>query len=399
MTHTIEQYLMTLTGLINKQYNFCLLDGDSVILTSIARQLNKGVAMTDRQYSLVKSKLVNYKDQFEKNNMNHLDQALTTVAQPLRTIDRSQTVSVEDGWLVVKFPFNKKTISQLDSVATKYRRFYKHDRGSNVHHFKMYEPAINEIVELFKGKSFEISPELFDISNEVETIKSQELSYIPHISDQGLTNLPDHAVEFIQNDLGNLEENKIKYWDRSIRYGYKKTAQVFKDHSQLAEHIANRTSQKIYLNPSAYTINDIANAVNELDRFPLLVALNRGKEFEEIKFIVDAFDFVDPSEQILLNRIENTNDSNYAINKYIKDKNFNNWLDSNIKIVYIFKNNIPKLLLKNEWQPTAYLTLNGEREASQLATYTEQHCDLMMLHDSQHSTWTNPIARQLIQWA
>jgi hypothetical protein len=398
MEHTIEQYLMALTGASNRHRSFEVADSDRVILTSISRQTARGIALTDRQYELVKTKLVNYRDQFERNGMIHLDLALETLAKPLRTIDRSQTITVEDDWLAIKFPFNKKTIAHLESGASKYRKFYRHEKGSNVHYFKLYEPVINDLVEMFKNKKFDIDPVLIELSDQIGEIKSQELLYVPHVSDHGIENMPERAVKLIQQELGDLQENKIKYWDRSIRYGYKKTAQVFRNNSQLAEHVANRTTQKLYLNPAAYGLNEISQALKELDRFPLVVTLNRRKEFEELKMLFDAFDFVDPSQQILLSRVEDQHDDNYAINTFIKDKNFNNWLDNNIKIVYIFKNTLPKLLLRSEWKPSACLTLNGEREHSNVAGYVEQHCDLIMIHDSQPSYWSNTISRQLNEW-
>jgi len=398
MKHTIEQYLMALTSASNRYRSFELADSDRVILTSISRQTARGIALTDRQYELVKTKLVNYRDQFERNEMIHLDLALETLAKPLRSIDRSQTITVEDGWLAIKFPFNKKTIALLESSASKYRKFYRHEKGSNVHYFKLYEPVINELVEMFKNKKFDIDPALIELSDQIDEIKSQELLYVPHVSDHGIENIPERAVKLIQQELGDLRENKIKYWDRSIRYGYKKTAQVFRNYSQLAEHVANRTTQKLYLNPAAYSLNEISQALKELDRFPLVVTLNRRKEFEELKMLFDAFDFVDPSQQILLNRVEDQHDDNYAINTFIKDKNFNNWLDNNIKIVYIFKNTLPKLLLRSEWKPLACLTLNGEREHSNVTSYVEQHCDLIMIHDGQPSYSSNTISRQLNEW-
>ena len=45
---------------------FTIDKADVTILTSIARQLRKGTALTDRQYALVKTKMLEYKIQFEK---------------------------------------------------------------------------------------------------------------------------------------------------------------------------------------------------------------------------------------------------------------------------------------------------------------------------------------------
>jgi len=395
MEHTIEQYLISLTG----DGDFVLDPKDKTILISIARQVARGTALTDRQYELVKSKLIDYRDQFERNDMNHLDLALDNLNQPLRKIDRSQTITVEDGYVVVKFPFNKKTISQLDTVSSHYRQFYSHEKGSNQHRFKLYEPVINQIVELFKNKQFEIDPKLIEINNKIEEIKTQESKYVPHVTVDSLINVDSRVYELAAKEIGEFSrENRIKYWDRSFRYGYKKQPKCFDTASPLAEDLANRSNIKEYVNPSAYTLKDVVMAVKELDRFPLLITLSRKKEYHELQQLVEAFDFVDPQQQIVLDRVEDTHDSNYALNNFIKEKNFNRWLDNDIKIAYIFKSSLPKLLLKNEWRPIAHLSLSGERENTMTSGYIDQHCDLNIFHDAQPSYWNNTMSRQLNQW-
>jgi len=399
MEHTIEQYLLKLTNLKKDSSNFELRAGDAVLLNSIARQVARGVALTDRQYELVKSKLVEYRSQFEKNNMNHLDQALETLAYPLRSIDRSKRIYVEDNWLVVKFPFNKKAISQLVSVSNSFRQFYTHEKNSNEHKFKLYEPVINEIVELFKDKHFVIDPELIEINDQIESIKSKKLEFVPYVTDQGLVNVAESASQLANQELGEFnEESAIKYWDRAARYGYRKTDRVFSNHDQLTNLIANRQSIREYVDPKVYNLENIVTAIRELDRFPLLVTLGRKSEYQELTKLVAAFDFVDTRQQILLNRIEDPRDENFPVNQFIKDKNFSRWLDNNIKIVYIFKDSLPKILIKNNWRPIAHLSLGGDRGNTNTASYVEEYCDLSIYHDSQPSYWNDIISRQLNQW-
>jgi hypothetical protein len=401
MTHTIEQYLMRLTGAVGSRAEpgFVMLPGDSVILTSISRQLARGIAMTDKQYLLVKSKLLEYRDQFEKNNMHDLDIALTNIAQPLRTIDRSQTVSVVDNKIVVKFPFNKKTIGLIETIASKYKQFYKHEKGTNVHEFKMYEPLIYDLIEEFSKKNFTIDSFLLETFEQIKAIKEEETKYVPYVTADGLVNVSQAAIDLASLEIGKFDQsNKIKYWDRAYRYGYRKTPAVFRSASQLAENIANRNEVKMYVNPTAHSIEDIANALCELDRFPLLVTLSRNKELEEMELLFSKLGCVAPSEQILLDRIEDKHNANYGINQFIKDKKFSTWLDKNIKVVYIFKNSLPKLLVKGEWRPVTHLTLNGERDQTVTAAYISEHCDLSVVYDSQRSYWNESMSRQLNQW-
>jgi ribosome-associated translation inhibitor RaiA len=393
MTNTIEHYLKHLVAR-------CELDpADTTILTSISKQVSKSVALTDRQYELVKQRLRKYQQQFENHGLCELDTAVDTLQMPIRHIDRSKTISIKDQCVEIKFPFNKKTIAQLETIAGKYRQFYSHNKGSNTHLFKIYEPVVNDIVEMFANKQFDIDTAIVKMHDQIRKIKSQELEYVPYVTDHGLINVTDSAKQLALSELGDFnEQNSIKYWDRSVRYGYRKAAKVFRKHSVLAENIANRSEQKMYLNPDAHTLQETAHAIQELDRFPLLITLNRSKELEELITFYKMFDFVPADQQIVLDRVEDNRNPNFVLNQYIKHQGFNTWLDNNIKIVYIFKNNLPKLLVKADWRPIAHLCIGGERQTAITSCYIDEYCDLNIAYDAQSSYWDNRFSRQLNQW-
>ena len=56
---------------------------DYKILTSIGRQVFKGIGLTDRQYALVKTKLIEYSDMFNYN----LEVSFNTLRIPLRELN------------------------------------------------------------------------------------------------------------------------------------------------------------------------------------------------------------------------------------------------------------------------------------------------------------------------
>jgi hypothetical protein len=115
---TIEDCLELLTG-INavKGYSFTLENEDYNILTSVARQVFKGTALTDRQFDMLVKKLEKYTLQFEQNGID-INGIITNMIlrTPFRTVDRTQTVYIEDGLIVAQFPFNKKLISKIQTL-------------------------------------------------------------------------------------------------------------------------------------------------------------------------------------------------------------------------------------------------------------------------------------------
>ena len=86
--HTIEDCLETIAGL-SCDSRIEIDKSDKTIMYSIARQVYKGSALTDKQYALMKTKLATYKNQFLENKFDNFDIALESLRLPLRKIDRS----------------------------------------------------------------------------------------------------------------------------------------------------------------------------------------------------------------------------------------------------------------------------------------------------------------------
>ena len=66
LTNTIEDCLEILAGFRKESEGFSLMKEDYTIMHSIAKQVFKGTALTDRQFALMQTKLLAYEDQFNK---------------------------------------------------------------------------------------------------------------------------------------------------------------------------------------------------------------------------------------------------------------------------------------------------------------------------------------------
>ena len=82
-TNTIEDCLEMLAGFRKESESFSLMKEDYTIMHSIARQCFKGTALTDRQYALMQTKLLAYKDQFDKADIP-LEIWIKNLRHPLR---------------------------------------------------------------------------------------------------------------------------------------------------------------------------------------------------------------------------------------------------------------------------------------------------------------------------
>jgi hypothetical protein len=387
MTYYIEDILHLLIDTVG------VVESDRGILHSISAQCKRGIALTDRQYDLVVNKIQNYKTQLEQHNCTMLDDLPTRV--PLREIDRSKTISVVSHtdmvgpngayesykekwqWIKVRFPFSKKLIAKLDTVKTNSKE-YHHEKGSNKHYFKLNGKTLVKLVDMFKSSSFTIDDCVVDYYHKSQQILDNSDQYVSRYENNRFYNLNEETVKQL-----TAYNNELIVADRRIRHGYK-TSLIDRNDS-LAETIAFRTSQNVKIDPDQYSLCNIADALRQLDRFPVIVQIDNTDSFEQLQAFHHAFDFVDNRLQSVLFRAEGDDTKNHQLNQYVKDNNLNNWVDNTTKIVYIKKNQLPKVLLNSDFLPITSISITSHRSNQHVDTYCKFHCDLIIHHDTESS--------------
>jgi hypothetical protein len=366
-------------------------DADKPILTSISRQCKKGIALTDRQYELVKSKLLNKQELL----VDVCLEGNLTPRLPLRQIDRSKYIAIvshgemlgDDSvyesykenwvWIKVRFPFAKKLIAKLDNVKTKVnqRHQYYHVKGSHEHYFKLKGDVVYWLVNAFSNSNFEIEDRVIEYYNASKQIIENSSNYRIEYAEGKFKNLPDKVV----SEVASLSQLCIA--DRQIRYGY--TIENVAHENTLQEQIAYREHADVYIDPTLYSITQIANSINLLDRFPMVVLIDNDSQYDQVAAIHQAFDFVDNSLQSVLFRVDT--ESTYNLNDYIKEHSLNNWVDKNTKIVYIKKNQLPKVMLSSNFRPVTAFAINSYRSNTMVENYIKFNCDLIVYHDVEKS--------------
>ena len=362
-------------------------DNNKQILESINRQCNKGTALTDRQYELVKSKLLEVAELelFTGNEPTRM---------PLREIDRSKYIKIVDNievyeskqvyesyksnwqWIKVRFPFSKKTIISLETIANKYRNIYYHAKGSHEHYFKFTPNVILDLLDEFSKKDFDIDNELLTVYREVADIKNNPKNHIPGLWNGELQNFKND-ISYLTDDL-----SLVQLIDRKKQLGIEYI--TGETPSGLVGEICNRTENTIVANSQQYSLDKVISSIHELDRFPLLVTLDQGLELDQITRVYNSLKYLIPSNQhCALTRVDGSDDYNF--NDFVKDKQLNNWLDNTTKVVYISKNKLPKLLVKEDWVPQCTLMLTSTRATTLVAMYVNDKCDLTIAHDTEKS--------------
>jgi hypothetical protein len=340
------------------------------IYYSIYKQTVRGLGLTDRQYALVLKKIQDYVS---------VEDLPTKI--PLRTIDRSKYIKLVNTadvygpdtvhesyksnwkWIKVRFPFSKKDIVKIDSIQINHTEYF-HKKGSHEHYYKFTPKNVHAVISVLQNRNFEIQDELKEYYEKVDKIKNSNF------------NTYNCLPESVLQELDKLTQ--LQQADRGFRYGYKKHKN---NHESLSEKIAYRLEHDICVNPDTHKFNEVAQAVAELNRFPLLVLIDEDMSYPQLKQIHSGFDFVPNDKQSVLFRVDNKDATNAAVNDYIKEHGLNNWVDNSTQIVYIKKNKLPKVLLQADFNPICAIGKTSNRCNGNVNLYINLYCDCVIYHD------------------
>ena len=391
---TVEDYIETLSELK-------LDSSDYSLVYSFARQIVKGIPFTDRQCELAKNKIIHYTPVLEEHGCEVND--LSQLRMPLRSIDRSRWIRIVDSpfddtelWIGVRFIFQKRLISQIEKLTRleKVSDDCHYNKETKIHYFKLTEPNVYEVINSFIDVDrFEIQPELLTYYEKLKQMKNNREEYVPGIYGLKLKNLHTKSLEYAISSVGEPTlDNLYHFYDRKDRLGLyhfddEDVRNSIKSLTPLSKKIVTRKLNQVLINSKTYTINNLAEVVLELYRFPLVIVLSEANCHDELVQFHQAFNGIIPNERCsVLFRLDN-DDEGVEFNQYIKSNNLNNKVDNNTKIVYISNNKVPKPLLKSDWFPVAAITTSTARSYGAKADSYIEVLDLVMHYDSDISSW------------
>lgn len=408
---TVEDCIEILTGMQQHDGSFSIDKSDYNLVTSLARQTIKGIAYTDRQYELAKEKVLHYKSQYEDNGYEVNDDVIDSLRLPLRNIDRSRWIKIVDSdfkqkplseegpWIAIRFIFQKKLISSIEQVKRALGEGI-YDRENKIHYFPINEKTVYEILSVFNEQNgFEVEEQVTEYYEKVLHMKNNKDQYLPGIYSLKLKNLHQKSFDYAISSIGEPNiDNLCHYYDQKDKFGLyhfdeEDVTLSIKSLNPLSQSIVKRNKNQVQVSTKKYTVENIAESILELYRFPLVIVLDEKTCYSELTQFHRAFNGIIPNESCsVLFRLDNDTDGT-EFNQYIKNNNLNNLVDNSTKIVYINNSKVPKPLLKTEWIPNAAITTYSGRSNKGKTDSYLAGLDLVIHYDDEISHWK----RQLIE--
>lgn len=367
---------------------------DKSILNSLNRQLNKKIALTDRQFALLKGKLLNYSRLWQTKNID--ESVFNNLKYPLREIDRSHWIKIlrykDEDILGIRFPFNKKVIDRIEDI----RRMTLDSRPplkftDNTHYFHLTHRNIFGLVELAKRfeTKFVIHDKIIEIYNQLLDYESNRDDYIPGVYKNEVRNIPEVAINNLEAELGKCDYDTLAlYYDRRFLYGLEAWDRndvdySIKKYSSISQQIIRRKQPIHLIDPKLVNINELVLSITEIKRLPLLVVLENKTAHDTLFEIHNAFKYMIPAEQM---SVLFRKDGEDPFNEYVKEQKLNNSVDKETKIVYISNNKMPKPLLSlianKTWKPNSSIIDNGSRLTYNHVNGYLDNMDLRLVYDT-----------------
>lgn len=404
---TIEDCLELVAGISNLKFhedrlysklqNFNLHEDNHKIMFSIAKQVMKGTALTKRQYDLVAKLLLEYyQPQFDIHDIN-LKDCIGNLRTPLRKINTDHWIKVLD-WkggvgadtqrmLCIRFPFNKKVIKYIEELKNSVDKEYFYEKHK--HYFPYEEKYVWKLVTIANkfSEKFDIEDKVLAIYNKLVEFENNKDSYIPGVYNYEIRNLPKSAIEHCHNNIGEpSKDNLYKYYDRRFLYGFNhiKLDISLQNISVLSCKIIQRKGTTLIIDSKKWTLDQLLTSIHELDRYPLLIVLDRKTAHDGLLELHTRFRNYIPEKQMSVMFRLDSNPKGNEFNHFVREQRLNNIVDNSTKIVYISSNKVPKPLIKTNWHPISTFTLGSKKNYTKVDSFITS-TDLYIQYDDDAS--------------
>jgi len=346
MLTTIEDLILHIYDPMNGFDRKALPARDRSILFSMASQLKKPLALTEKQANLA-LKIINE----NKHLYEQIKELNSLLSNPLykytfRSIDFSRRIFlITKDKIAVKFPFDNVINKLLDKIPS--RKNY--DIAARAHIYKLNETNIESIMNIFKDRNFEVDPKIEQWYKEIEKIKSSPVSYVPSVNVDKtveIVNCNSYTEEYFnKNKTGNIIEDLLLAKSMKLFFSEQILDLIQNlNISEISKKYLSKNNNSIAV--AKYPKNDIAMLLQDFNAYPILV-LADDNEIEFTAWVASFIQYgVKQTEMSVLFR----SDKNIAFNEYVKNQHLNNLVDENTKVVFI-KNKMPKILYKLDFKP------------------------------------------------
>lgn len=251
---------------------------DMKIVPSLAEQTMGGKGYTDRQATLAVQLVLKYERQLYKKGIDIAPVRTPQYRMPIRALDRTSKVWVEDNIIKLRFPYDNKLVEEVRVASKESKGEFKFNRDKKYHEAALTEWNLNWIHTFSVQNNFEIDSTVTDLMSLLLTAEQDTYKIELVYKDNGLAiaNAENSLVEYVTDSLGGFDlENILTLSDYAPVLGYTVDKQIEQDiignlGTRFWSLCANR-QLKVDMLTSSNLVPEIAQYARLTNRFPIFV--------------------------------------------------------------------------------------------------------------------------------
>lgn len=217
----------TNTGVIfnSSKYQFSLARYDVNIVESMANStVWSNQALTDKQGELAVKLVLKYRRQYANHGIDISPVEENPVwRMPLRKIDRSQRIWIEDNNILVRFPYHQDWINELRTLKDSGQGRAMWDHEKKLWELGITEYNVNYLVNWAHGKTFEIDTQVQELYNKIISAEKTpyEIKLVIDNNKFDIINAESTLKDYIETHMGGFGlDNVIRLVDNAGVFGY-----------------------------------------------------------------------------------------------------------------------------------------------------------------------------------
>jgi hypothetical protein len=249
---------------------------DTNFLDNVTDATINGSALTDKQAELAIKLISKYHRQLAAHQINIGDMTMPRYRKPLRIIDRNKSASVQDGKIVLKFPYNSDYIESIRAMGKLSQGKVRFDREAKVWKLALTEYNVNWACEFARTHEFEVDDQLIDFMTRIIETEKEDYSICLHQLDgeYGIKNSSESLCSYVQEQLNGFAlDNRTQLVDYSSVLGYSVDADILQEVEQDLgpSTFLLCTNREYDFNSVTDYVSRIAKYAQAVNRFPIVV--------------------------------------------------------------------------------------------------------------------------------
>jgi hypothetical protein len=251
---------------------------DMKVVPSLAEQTLNNKGYTDKQAKLAADLVLKYERQLFKLGLDVSPVRTPQYRLPIRKIDRSTRVWVENDLIKLRFPYDITLIEEVRDVSKISKGSFKFNRESRIHEADLTEWNLNWIYGFAKQQQFEIDSTITDLMTVI--LDAEQVPYPIELRYKNdhieITNAADSLISYINDHLGGLTtDNLFRLIDLAPILGYDVAKEI--EETVIAEFgtrfwsLCNNRQLKVDSMTNNTLVKDIIEYARATNRFPIYV--------------------------------------------------------------------------------------------------------------------------------